>query len=138
MKIFHKIKEFDLVSIIEGEGIKLVKQGNNHLGLCPFHQDGQPSFYIFEDGHYHCFGCSDHGDALDFIQKLRGLNFVDALNYLGLRKEQPSEEYAAKIRKLRLERQKTEAEKKRIAELQDTLFMLIRATKEAAKGIKTK
>lgn len=60
----------------------LRKLGSRHSGLCPFHADTSPSFYVFPDNHYKCFGCGEHGDAMNFIMKLRGLDWSGALNYL--------------------------------------------------------
>lgn len=51
--------------------------------LCPFHSEKTPSFYIYPDENkFHCFGCGVHGDAIDFIMKLKGLSFVEAVNSL--------------------------------------------------------
>jgi DNA primase len=36
-------------------------------GCRPFHSEKTPSFYVYEDGHYHCFGSGAHGDAIGFV-----------------------------------------------------------------------
>lgn len=53
--------------------------------LCPFHDDHRlGSFKISERRNtYTCFSCGEHGDAVDFIMKYRGLSFLDAIRYLG-------------------------------------------------------
>ena len=44
---------------------------------CPFHNERNPSFKVYED-HYHCFGCGEHGDHVDFVQKLYGVSNIEA------------------------------------------------------------
>jgi len=71
-----------LVDIV-ARHVRLVRRGNRHQGLCPFHQEKSPSFYVFEDqGNYHCFGCGAHGTAIDFIMNIEGLDFGEALRRL--------------------------------------------------------
>lgn len=54
-----------------------------YVGLCPFHSEKTPSFTVSEDkDFYHCFGCNAHGDAIDFIMALHGLEFADAVRKL--------------------------------------------------------
>lgn len=49
---------------------------------CPFHQDSTPSFILYPDNSYHCFGCSQHGkNAVDFVMGL-GYTFKQALEEL--------------------------------------------------------
>lgn len=62
---------------------KKKRAGKNIVALCPFHNEKTGSFYIYLDkNRYHCFGCGVNGDAIEFIMKLNGLNFVDAIKYL--------------------------------------------------------
>lgn len=68
---------------IVGRHVRLIRRGTRHQGLCPFHQEKTPSFYVFEDqGNYHCFGCGAHGNAIDFVMALEGLDFAEALTRL--------------------------------------------------------
>ncbi|MEF3168289.1 MAG: DNA primase [Deltaproteobacteria bacterium] len=68
--------------IVEGY-TPLKKQGRNWVGLCPFHQEKTPSFSINEDRQFfHCFGCGESGDAITFLMKIAGLDFVDAVTRL--------------------------------------------------------
>jgi putative DNA primase/helicase len=71
----------DIVRII-GETLALRRQGRLHVGLCPFHAEGSPSFTVFPD-HFHCYGCGEHGDVIDWLTDQRGMTFRDALAYLG-------------------------------------------------------
>lgn len=60
----------------------LKQRGAILLGCCPFHEEKTPSFTVFKDNHFHCFGCGEHGDVIDFVMKLNKLNFVEAVKYL--------------------------------------------------------
>ena len=77
-------QNIDLVSVVEGAAVELKQRGTRHVGLCPFHNEKTPSFFIFNDNRFKCFGCGERGDTIDFIQKLYGLSFKDALQHLGI------------------------------------------------------
>jgi hypothetical protein len=77
-------QNIDLVSVVESSGVELARRGTRHVGLCPFHTEKTPSFFVFQDNHYKCFGCGERGDVIDFVQKLYGLSFPDALKHLGI------------------------------------------------------
>lgn len=56
-------------------GIKLHRNGapGRMVGLCPFHSETTPSFYVYaNEGRFHCFGCGAHGDIVDLERELRG------------------------------------------------------------------
>ena len=66
-----------------GRRVKLVKRGQEYTGLCPFHNEKTPSFTVNEDkGFYHCFGCSAHGGAINFVMNIEGLSFPEAVERL--------------------------------------------------------
>jgi hypothetical protein len=51
--------------------------------LCPFIQEKTPSLKIYPDNRWYCFGaCGEGGDVIDFIRKLRNLNFIEAIKFL--------------------------------------------------------
>ncbi|WP_070197042.1 DNA primase, partial [Streptomyces oceani] len=57
--------------------------GGNLKGLCPFHDEKSPSFTISPSkGFYHCFGCEEGGDTLDFLMKVDHLSFSEAVERL--------------------------------------------------------
>jgi DNA primase len=61
----------------------LKRRGGEHVGLCPFHNEKSPSFTVNEDkGFYHCFGCGAHGDVIDFVQAVEGVEFKEAVQRL--------------------------------------------------------
>ena len=71
-----------LVDIV-ARHVRLIRRGREHLGLCPFHQEKTPSFTVSEGkGFYHCFGCGQHGNAIDFVMALEGLDFSQAVQRL--------------------------------------------------------
>lgn len=53
------------------------------VGLCPFHDERSPSFNVRPSvGRYHCFGCGEGGDVIEFVMKMDGLGFTEAIEYL--------------------------------------------------------
>src|SRR5690348_927966 len=65
-----------------GRRVRLTRSGRQWKGCCPFHGEKTPSLYVYEDGHYHCFGCGAHGDAIGFLMQSEGLSFLDAVKQL--------------------------------------------------------
>src|SRR3954471_22001048 len=66
--------------------------GSSFSGLCPFHEERTPSFSVDAAKKlYHCFGCGEGGDAFTFVEKLEGLDFTGALEYLADRYKVPLE-----------------------------------------------
>jgi DNA primase len=63
--------------------LPLKRSGRQWIGCCPFHPDKTPSFTVYPD-HFHCFGCGAHGDAIDFLQRIKGLTFTAACDCLGV------------------------------------------------------
>ena len=71
-----------LVEVV-GADVALVRKGSELAGLCPFHNEKSPSFYVYPaDGHYHCYGCGAHGSAIDFMMRRRNLDFPAAVRWL--------------------------------------------------------
>jgi len=63
--------------------VKLVRRGREFAGLCPFHHEKTPSFYVVEDkSFFHCFGCGAHGDAIGFAMRADNLDFIEAVEKL--------------------------------------------------------
>jgi len=63
-----------------GRRVKLVRRGREYAGLCPFHHEKTPSFYVVEDkSFFHCFGCGAHGDAIGFVMRADNLDFIEAI-----------------------------------------------------------
>ncbi len=114
----------DIVAIIEAVGIELRPAGGERLkGLCPLHSEKTPSFIVYQDQHYHCFGCGQGGDVIDFIQETRGLSFPEALKALGADDWRPS---AADLRATQARQRRQKAQKRRERDLAYTLGRAIR------------
>ncbi len=66
-----------------GRRVKLVRRGREFAGLCPFHHEKTPSFYVVEDkSFFHCFGCGAHGDLIGFAMRADNLDFIEAVEKL--------------------------------------------------------
>jgi DNA primase len=78
------VRERARIEDIVGEHVALKSAGVGSMkGLCPFHDEKSPSFHVRPQvGLYHCFGCGEGGDVIDFIQKTDGLPFSEAVEYL--------------------------------------------------------
>ncbi|MGO8803775.1 DNA primase [Candidatus Binatus sp.] len=72
----------DIVEIV-GAHVRIRRAGRNFVGLCPFHNEKTPSFSVnAERGFFHCFGCGVGGSVFDFIMRVEGLTFPEALRSL--------------------------------------------------------
>lgn len=82
----------------------LKKGSTGSKGCCPFHSEKSPSFNIYaKDNTYHCFGCGEHGDAVNFIMKVKNLSFPDAVRDIaatfGIKVPEESAEHARQSRR---------------------------------------
>ena len=74
--------EADIVSIV-GEFVKLKRVGTSFRGPCPFHQGTHDNFSVLPRGSYLCFVCGEKGNVFTFVQKKLGLDFVEAVKWVG-------------------------------------------------------
>ena len=101
-------KILDAVRIEEviGDFVSLRKRGANYLGLCPFHQDKNPSMSVSSTkGIFKCFACGKAGGAVSFLMEHEHLTYTEALRYLAkkyhieiVEKEETAEEIAHRMR----------------------------------------
>ncbi|MEJ2423566.1 MAG: CHC2 zinc finger domain-containing protein [Candidatus Thiodiazotropha sp.] len=72
------------VRLVESQGIVLKKHGKDYLGLCPFHDDHEPSLVISPDKNlWHCLGaCQTGGSVIDWVMKAEGVSFRHAVELL--------------------------------------------------------
>ena len=72
----------DIVDVVS-DFVALKRRGANWIGLCPFHNDRRPSFYVSRaKGICKCFACGEGGSAVNFIMKHEQLSYPEALRYL--------------------------------------------------------
>lgn len=94
-----ELQDINLRELIENEtGNRFKKK----YIKCPFHNEKTPSLSVYFNANqnkevFKCFGCSEYGDAIDFILKLRNLDYIEAREYLGL---EIDEEYKEKKEKI--------------------------------------
>lgn len=79
----EKIKEAANIVDVVSEFVTLKKSGSNYKGLCPFHNEKTPSFYVSPArGTCHCFGCGKGGNSIGFIMEHEQMTYVEALRWL--------------------------------------------------------
>ena len=90
----HSAKEevkraVDIVELI-GQSVQLRRTGQNYVGLCPFHQEKDPSFTVSPSKQiFHCYGCGKGGDVLTFWMEYHKVSFPEALRDLAERYHVP-------------------------------------------------
>jgi len=73
----------DLVAVVQSRGVKLVRQGKDFVGLCPFHKEKTPSFHVTPSKNlFNCLGCHVGGSVIDFIMRQDGLTKSQAVAWL--------------------------------------------------------
>lgn len=77
--------EASIVDVVS-ETVKLRRSGVNYTGLCPFHSERSPSFFVREHSNsYHCFGCNASGNVISFVMATRAMSFPDSVEFLASR-----------------------------------------------------
>lgn len=72
----------DIVDVV-GDYVRLKKRGSNYFGLCPFHSENTPSFSVNPGmGIFKCFGCGAGGDVFQFVMRVEGMSFPEAVRTL--------------------------------------------------------
>jgi hypothetical protein len=77
-------RHIDLVALVRAEcgGLTVTKEVHDRVVIrCPFpdHEDRTPSFNIYSDDHWYCYGCNRGGDAFTFLMFFHGISFKEAL-----------------------------------------------------------
>ena len=84
-KISEVAAAADIVQVVS-DYVDLKKAGKDYRGLCPFHGEKDPSFYVSpQKGIFYCFGCAAGGSVFNFIMKMENISFVDSVKKLARR-----------------------------------------------------
>lgn len=79
----NRIMDAAQIVDVVSEFVTLKRRGVNYVGLCPFHTDKKPSFYVSPAKNIcKCFACGEGGTAVHFIMKHEQLSYAEALKYL--------------------------------------------------------
>lgn len=102
----------DIVDVVS-DFVALKRRGANYVGLCPFHNDRNPSFYVSKaKGYCKCFSCGKGGSPVGFIMEHEQLSYQEALRWL-------ARKYHIEI----VEREMTDEERKRHSEREAMLML---------------
>ena len=86
MSAIDEVKQKTDIASVISQYIALKKAGRNLVGLCPFHGERNPSFFVYpEQQSWHCFGCNTGGDVFSFLMKQENLDFGETLRLLAQR-----------------------------------------------------
>lgn len=130
--ISEKIAAIDLPAIIQSEGIELNRRGAGYQGLCPFHDDNNPSLSLIHrhKWHWKCWAGCGGGDAVDWVMRRNNLDFKAALSHLRLSQEPLSPTQKTAIQKNKKNRYISDTFKQwqwaAIDELRDMIFLAYR------------
>lgn len=109
----ERIQDAARIVDVVADFITLRKRGSNYVGLCPFHDDHSPSFYVSPAKNIcKCFVCGEGGAPVHFIMKHEQLSYYDALKYL------------AKKYHIEVEEKELTDEEKQAQNIRESLFIL--------------
>jgi DNA primase len=102
----------DVVAVVQRR-VPLKKSGRDWKGLCPFHGEKTPSFYVVPDKKlWHCFGCGASGDAIKFVMQMESRSFREAVEGL-------AQEFGVDLTPPDPEEQKRSARRAQLAEVNE-------------------
>lgn len=120
-----EIRERAPIAEIIGNYVSLKKSGNSLRGLCPFHNEKTPSFYVHPArGFYHCFGCKASGDVFSFLMHVEAKTFPEVARDLA---EQTGVELPTYDPRREAELQRSKKQTDRLASLMDEATEFYRA-----------
>ena len=91
----------DIVELV-GSYVQLKRKGRLYGGLCPFHSEKTPSFYVYPDTQsFYCFGCQAAGDAISFVRKINSIDYPEAVKLLAARAGMPEPQEDDKTGRMR-------------------------------------
>lgn len=85
-KLIELINEKTPIVDLVSEFVTLQKKGKNFAGLCPFHQEKTPSFFVSSEKNIcKCYGCGEGGSPINFLKKIKNISFEEAASELAKR-----------------------------------------------------
>ena len=81
-KIGQKEIQMALAVPIESLITPLRKSGKRLIALCPLHKEKTPSFFVYPDNSFYCYGCQVGGDVITLVKSLYGLDFIKSVKWL--------------------------------------------------------
>ena len=91
----------DIVDVV-GNYVQLKRKGRLYGGLCPFHSEKTPSFYVYPDTQsFYCFGCGVGGDVIHFVSRINSIDYTEAVKMLAARAGMPEPQEDDKTGRLR-------------------------------------
>ncbi len=102
------------LSEVVRQKISITRKSGEYVGLCPFHLEKTPSFYVNDlKKFYHCFGCGASGDVIKFISNIHGFSYNESAIKL-------ANDYGIEIPKLSAEQKKIYEESEEISDILTT------------------
>ena len=82
----QQLKQYSDIEQIVSSYVPLKKKGRYLTGLCPFHSEKTPSFFVYpQTQSFYCFGCGAGGDVITFIRRIENLDYMEAVRFLAQR-----------------------------------------------------
>ncbi len=95
------VRRNEIVDVVGGY-LQLHRKGRQHSGLCPFHNEKTPSFYLYpETQSFYCFGCGKGGDVITFTKEIQNIDYLEAVKMLAERAGMPAPNEDDKVGKMR-------------------------------------
>jgi len=132
INIFETARQIPLIEVVQKySNNKLTHKGGRWSGLCPIHTDRSPSFIIYPDGRFKCFGCGASGSGIDFVSQLLNISPLEAAKQIchdfGLQVEPLSDEIWKRQKKRKLEHKLNEVFEQLVKKSYQQLTLLIRS-----------
>ena len=79
----EELHEKNPIEEVVSSYVALKRSGKMLTGLCPFHNEKTPSFFVYpETSSYYCFGCGAGGDVITFVRSIENLDYIDSVKFL--------------------------------------------------------
>ena len=101
-QFLQELKYRSDIEQVVGSYVNLRRRGRTLSGLCPFHSEKSPSFYVYPDTQsFYCFGCGAGGDAITFAKKINSIDYPEAVKMLAARAGMPEPQEDDKTGRMR-------------------------------------